>query len=143
MVLRPRQGSLRGLRQGRGGRQDTARQWPALARQGQPAARVSSGSALGSVDRRRHPKAIGTATYYRRVIRSIWKNQRDMYPAGGPKMLKDVWEYPISNIRSCSVISPTLKSCDGPCYLVVRLIAISQAYRSGDPDKGHRVGLGD
>ena len=30
-----------------------------------------------------------------------------------------------------------------PCYLVVRLIAISRAYRSGDPDKGHRVGLGD
>ena len=62
-----------------------AAQWSALARQ-----RVSSGSALGSVDRRRHPKAIRTATYYRRVIRSIWKNQRDMYPAGGPKMLKDV-----------------------------------------------------
>ena len=28
-------------------------------------------------------------------------------------------------------------------YLVVRLIAISRDYRSGDPDKGHRVGLGD
>ena len=29
------------------------------------------------------------------------------------------------------------------CYLVVRLIAISRAYRSSDLNKGHRVGLSD